>query len=289
MKRWSMDEPATMLHPDVTEWSTSKTEMSSSHHRSLAKLNENEMEVWARIHWIIKELKSDMWKIGRMSKSDLKTFAKTASKDINKLIKMCKPLSHKEYFWKQIKWMDKLKSDLSYVIQDYKSKSRTRSSMRMHNGGKSFYRPKNSKSARQSRTMHWSVSQTSFTESISQIWETSHTWTKPFTRWSNLHYRNRKKDSKRSATMDSMTWMNDEANYTSETSRPKRGRSFTSNGTSMSRHRNRSKDSVRFKIDEIDKKISKIESHLSQKDFATEQAPSTIMEWTIEETIPHRG
>ncbi len=82
--------------------------------------------------------------------------------------------------------------------------------------------------------------------------------------------------------------MNDEANYTSETSRPKRGRSFTSNGTSMSRQRNRSKDSVRFKIDEIDKKISKIETHLSQKDF-TEQAPSTIMERTIEETIPHRG
>ena len=90
----------------------------------------------ARIHRVVKELKKEMKRIGRMSKSDLKTFAKSASKEINSLVKDCKSLAHKEYFRKQMKRMEKLKADLNFVIKDYRSKSRKRSSMRMHNGGK---------------------------------------------------------------------------------------------------------------------------------------------------------
>ena len=135
----------------------------------------------ARIHRVVKDLKKEMKRIGRMSKSDLKSFAKSAAKEINSLVKDCKSLAHKEYFRKQMKRMDKLKTDLNYVIKDYRSKSRKRSSMRMHNGGKQFYHPQHH-SARHNRTSHRSASQTSFTESLSAIRDNSHSRTKPITR-----------------------------------------------------------------------------------------------------------
>ncbi len=50
-------------------------------------LNDDEMSVRARVHRIVKDLKTQMGKLGRMSARDLKEFSKQACAEINELIR----------------------------------------------------------------------------------------------------------------------------------------------------------------------------------------------------------
>lgn len=99
----------------------------SDHQANIDALNNDEMSIRSQVHRIVRDLKQEMKKLGRMSAKDLKEFSKAAIREINHLIRECGSLSHKKYFRKQGIKLHRLKDQLLGIIRDTKSRSRSRS------------------------------------------------------------------------------------------------------------------------------------------------------------------